>query len=189
MKALAIQILTSPAFPLVTLLLGFLVGHRLAVGRDQIHNFNRAAEKLREAFQPLLIIVNPHQYALNEELFKILERDFDRHKQAIIEFSNFLRSDKTKRAFLKAWQEYHCHEGQYDENCLPFFEKYWMLGKTDDQRHAIFKLVETRIKNINQEYTEICEAKMKKHRTKGSSRHGLTWSVFHFCWLPVSAQP
>jgi hypothetical protein len=136
------------AYGILAALFGFFIGNRLAIDRNRNQEFNKAAETFREVFQPILIIVNPAQHILKEDLPRVLERDFEKQKSAIIEFSNYLRSAKAKRALLKAWQEYHCQDNDYHENCMPYFEKYWMLGKTDAQRHEIFKVVETRIKNI-----------------------------------------
>ncbi len=48
MIAITIKILTTPLFSLVTLLLGFLIGNRLAIGRDRRKEFNTAADVLDE---------------------------------------------------------------------------------------------------------------------------------------------
>jgi len=47
MITFAIEILTSTFFPLVTLLLGFLIGHRLAIGRDKRKEFNELIKPVR----------------------------------------------------------------------------------------------------------------------------------------------
>ena len=42
-----IGILTSPAFPIVTLLIGFLLGHYLTIGRDRRKEFNELIKSVR----------------------------------------------------------------------------------------------------------------------------------------------
>ena len=46
MITIAIKILTNPFFSLITLLLGFLIGNRLAIGRDRRKEFNEVADPL-----------------------------------------------------------------------------------------------------------------------------------------------
>lgn len=42
-----IGIVTSPAFPIVTLLIGFLLGHYLTIGRDRRKEFNELINPVR----------------------------------------------------------------------------------------------------------------------------------------------
>ena len=142
------EFISNPLFNIVSAFTGYLIGNRLALSRDRIQNFNRAAEKLRDVFLPILLLLNPYHHTLKEDIYYILERNFDAHKGAVIEFSNHLRGRKTKRAFLQAWYEYHCYTNDcHGDLCL---EQYMIndQGYTFKKKHEILKLIETRINKI-----------------------------------------
>lgn len=143
-------IYTHPIFPFASALVGFLIGHWLAIGRDRRQEFHRAAQKLRDVFLPVLKYMHFNYYAFHEDLKTFLEKDFDAQRSAVIEFTYYLRGDRTKRTFLKAWHEYCCCKDEYHKNYAPCFQQYDTRGMTDDQWQAMFKLVETRLNNILQ---------------------------------------
>lgn len=121
----AIKILTSPAFSLVTLLLGFLIGHRLSIGRDERQEFNNAAAFFREAFLPEITFlkhnVNIGNLGSSGDLSELLRFGYvHRHLKAFEIFRNYL-STKERTSIDKAWQKY-CHHPDNPENL--YFDQY-----------------------------------------------------------------
>jgi hypothetical protein len=151
MENVVINILTSPAFPLITLLLGFLIGHRLSIGRDKRQEFNKAATIFREAFLPEITYLRHNANIgnlgsstnLNELLFYGYVH---RHLKALEIFKpNLSRKDRV--GIDKAWKEYCCHP---DNPKIPFFEKYsWMVAnKGKDYENELKTMALNRIENI-----------------------------------------
>jgi hypothetical protein len=135
--------------------LGFIIreiiGDRLARSRTleaiRITDFNKAATKLREAFLPVRMALNPAQFALKEDLAVFLNGHFDDMRGAVLEFSDVLNT-KTKADFLQAWCEYYCHPSARNENGIPFLEQYSCRGLKIGQEHEMKKLVQSRIEKI-----------------------------------------
>jgi hypothetical protein len=130
MKTIAIEILTSPAFPLITLFLGFFVGHRLSIGRDQRQEFNKAAAIFRDAFLPEITFLrhnaNIGSLGSGNDLCELLQFGYiDRHLKALEVFKPHLPPKKRKN-INKAWQEYCCHQ---INSSIPFLEQYsWKVA-------------------------------------------------------------
>jgi hypothetical protein len=128
-----------------------IVGDRLARSRTleaiRITEFNRAAAKLREAFLPVRMVLNPAQFALKEDLAIFLNNHFNNLREAVLGFSDILDTN-SKTAFLQAWYEYYCHEDQRNERGVPFLEQYFCQGLTTQQEHQMKKLVQDRIDKI-----------------------------------------
>jgi hypothetical protein len=128
-----------------------IIGDRLARSRTleaiRITDFNKAATKLREAFLPVRMALNPAQFALKEDLAVFLNGHFHDMRVAVLEFSDIL-DVKTKTDFLQAWYEYYCHPDARNENSIPFLEQYSCRGLTIDQVHGMKKLVQSRIEKI-----------------------------------------
>jgi hypothetical protein len=145
MKTIAIEILTSPAFPLITLFLGFLVGHRLSIGRDQRQEFNKAAAIFRDAFLPEITFLrhnaNIGGLGSSNDLDELLRFGYiHRHLKALEIFKPYLLPKKGED-IDKAWQEYCCHP---DNQNVPFFEQYsWKVankGKDYEKQLKILAL-------------------------------------------------
>ncbi len=145
MKTIAIEILTSPAFPLITLFLGFLVGHRLSIGRDQRQEFNKAAAIFRDAFLPEITFLrhnaNIGGLGSSNDLGELLRFGYiHRHLKALEIFKPYLLPKK-RGDIDKAWQEYCCHP---DNQNAPFFEQYsWKVankGKDYEKQLKILAL-------------------------------------------------
>jgi hypothetical protein len=95
----AINILTSPLFSIVTLLLGFLIGNHLAIGRDRRKEFNAAADVMDGILTKERDILNPSStidfYAFRRVLNKSELSSFDKclekyeeaKKDAVINYS------------------------------------------------------------------------------------------------------
>jgi len=128
-----------------------IIGDRLARARalEAIHitEFNKAASKLREAFLPIHMALNPAQFALKEDLAIFLNNHFNGLRRAVLEFCDIL-GPKSKTAFLQAWYEYYCHQDQRNEKGVPFLEQYFCRGLSTEQEHQMKKLVQDRIEKI-----------------------------------------
>jgi hypothetical protein len=128
-----------------------IVGDRLARSRTleaiRITEFNKTATKLREAFLPVRMALNPAQFALKEDLAVFLESHFQDLRRAVLEFSDVLDA-KSKTAFLETWYEYYCHPKAQNENTIPFFAQYSCRGLTIEREHEMKKLVQSRIEKI-----------------------------------------
>ncbi len=151
MKAIAIEILTSPAFALVTLLFGFLIGHRLAIGRDKRNDFNKAATTFREAFLPELIFLkhnaNIGNIGSSDDLSGLLGFGYiHRHLKALETFRNYLPT-KERADIDKAWQKY-CHHPDNPE--IPYFQQYSnkSTNSTRNSEVDLKKVVLERIEDI-----------------------------------------
>ena len=110
MKAMIIEILTSPGFSLATLLLGFFMGHRLAIGRDKRNDFNKAAAIFREAFLPEIVFLRHNakvagSNASDDVGGTLSFGHLHRHLRAFEVFRSYL-STKKKAGIDKAWQKY-----------------------------------------------------------------------------------
>lgn len=111
MITFAIKILTDPLFPLITLLLGFLIGHRLAIGRDKRNEFSKAAAIFRETFLPEATFLrhdaNIGGLGHTNNLHEILRTGYLRQLKALEIFKSYLST--TERATIdRTWDEY-CH--------------------------------------------------------------------------------
>lgn len=111
MIAFTIQILTDPLFSFITLLLGFLIGHRLSIGRDKRQEFNKAAAGFRDAFLPeatfLTHDANIGGLGSYNKLHEILRAGYLRQLKALEVFKPSL-SITQRAAIYHAWDKY-CH--------------------------------------------------------------------------------
>ena len=128
-------------------LVGALVGYYLSKALAKETEKRHAIIKLRDAFKFELLALNPSQSIIDEELPKFLETKFEKHRNAIYDFSHYL-STKNKALFYKAWYEYYCHEDLRNENGVPFFEQYSCQGLTIEKEHQMKNLVKKRIESI-----------------------------------------
>lgn len=143
MKTIAIEILTGPAFPLTTLLLGFLVGHRLSIGRDKRQEFNNAASLFRDAFLPEITFLkhnaNIGSLGSSSDLGECLQFGYiHRHLKALEVFKPYL-SPKNRIGIDRAWKEYCCHP---DNPNIVFFEKYsWKVANKGKDYEKQLKVI------------------------------------------------
>lgn len=131
----AIEIFASPFFPLVTLLLGFLVGHRLAIGRDRRKEFNKAAAEFKTAFIPELRYLADRYSA---GIYKILALAFDRHEIAVIKFRPNLCCQQ-HIGFDKAWNDY-CDKENGKPRFMVYAEPDDPIGIIDKRNFYLEKL-------------------------------------------------
>ena len=97
------SVITSPLWGVFTLFLGWLVGHRLAIGRDKRNSYEEAARKFRAAFEEELYFFCPPKNGLM--LANIIDDSRFRHEVARNEFRVYLKGPKL-REFDKVWSEY-----------------------------------------------------------------------------------
>ena len=148
MVTIAIKVFASPYFHFVTLLLGFLIGHRLNIGRDERQEFNNAAAFFRDAFLPEITFLkhntNIGNLGSSDDLGELLRFGYiHRHLKAIEVFKSNL-SIKKKASIDKAWKEYCCNPNKPDEL---YFEQY-SAKNTGKNEKEIRKLVLERIEEI-----------------------------------------
>ncbi len=136
MKALAIEFLTGPAFSLVTLLFGFLIGHRLAIGRDKRNEFSKAAATFRDAFLPEIIFLRhnaniPGSSASGDVGQKLSYGHLHRHLKAFEVFRDYL-STKKKAGLDKAWQKYCYNADNQKTLCFNQYSRKVALERIEE---------------------------------------------------------
>jgi hypothetical protein len=132
---------------IVGALLGAWIGFRLSVSLARIKEIERAKRRLREAFKTELLALSPSQHALGEDLPQFLERSFKKHREAIFDYSLYLKP-KDKRELYKAWYAYYCIEEDQSETSIPFFEQYSFRGLTITQRQQLIIKAKRRLEKI-----------------------------------------
>jgi len=103
METIAIKVLTSPVFPLVTLLLGFLIGNRLAMGRDRRKEFNTASEEFRKIFTQALVDIRDENIPF--DFYSIGKSSFKKLQVAYLNFRHFLKGIRHNQ-YDDAWNQY-----------------------------------------------------------------------------------
>ena len=102
-----LEIFYTPWGSALSVLIGYLIGHRLVVGRDRVARFNSAADKFRSALHPAVV------YMRSEEGKKVsMPSEWIRqHDIAALEFRDYL-SKRKRRAFDRDWQKYKTQESR-----------------------------------------------------------------------------
>jgi hypothetical protein len=103
------EIITNPLFPVVTLLLGFLIGHRLAIGRDRRKEFNAASDEFRKIFTQTLVDIQDEN-----SFFGGYSIDTDSFKKLQVAYLNFryLLKGAYRNQYDEAWDQY-CFDCKY----------------------------------------------------------------------------
>ena len=145
-----LSILTNPIFPFATLLLGYLIGHRLAIGRDRRKEFNSACDDFRDAFLPEMIFLK-HNAKISDtgssnNLGEFLSYGYiHRHLKAFEIFRNYL-SSKERKDIDEAWEQYY-HDK--DNSITLYYEQFGIEGKKPtDKIESEKELVLKRIEKI-----------------------------------------
>jgi len=98
------EIITNPLFSVATLLLGFLIGHFLAIGRDRRKEFNAASDEFRKIFNQILVDIQSDRYGfgvpMSTEIIKT-------HRIAYLNFRPHLHR-VYRCQYDEAWEQY-CH--------------------------------------------------------------------------------
>jgi len=146
MITIAMKIVANHFFPLVTLLLGFLIGHRLNIGRDQRQEFNKAAATFRDAFRYEIAFLG-YNTGINGaqstdcSIAQFLRTGMvQRHTEALITFRNYL-PPLQRRSIDKAWKEYQNQADSYQSIPMPKKDKVAALEMIDAflDKHAKLK--------------------------------------------------
>ena len=113
MNDLFINIITHPAISFVACLIGFLVGNRFALGRDQRKEFNAAAITFRSAFVNEIRLLRENIVTGNKIPSNIIQPGIlINHEKAKIVFEPFV-SVARRSAFNDAWDNYKNSENIY----------------------------------------------------------------------------
>ncbi len=115
----------APLIAIVAGLFGILAKYRLDIWRDKRNERIQAAAKFRSVFSDVLIQI--HNETIDPQSF--LVELFVEHGIAVKEFAGYLGDFKGKR-FLKAWQEYQCHDGVDFRLSVP----YTTIGGSIEQK-------------------------------------------------------
>jgi len=102
MVAFLAEIITNPLFSVATLLLGFLIGDFLAIGRDRKNNFNKAADEFFAAFQNELTRLKPE----STPTYDIINPTITKHLGACSMFRRHLKGCELGR-FKLAQHKYY----------------------------------------------------------------------------------
>lgn len=123
MNDLLINILTHPAFGVITFLVGIWFGNHFALGRDRRKEFNDAATKLRDEFAPELSSLKHPSFDDTGDPSSLLLGAFNKHRIATDRFRSFLKG-KARIEFEKAWLKYYAHDNDDVEDKTEFLIKY-----------------------------------------------------------------
>ncbi len=98
-----INILTHPAFWIVTFLAGILLGNFFAIGRDRRKEFNTASDEFRKIFTQVLVDIHDENvlfdvYSVDKDVFKKLQ-------VAYLIFRHYLKGIHRWR-YDEAWDQY-----------------------------------------------------------------------------------
>lgn len=122
-----------PVYPFM--MIAALMGGLFLFANARMSRHREAALKFRETIEPTISKLNHSE----DGITSILEADFEKHEQAVREFSRYLVF--SKKRFLDCWRDYAFHP----EAGIRFLEAYSSNGvsvsKAKSNRElAIFKL-------------------------------------------------
>jgi hypothetical protein len=145
-ETVAMKIVTNYFFPLVTLLLGFLIGHRLNIGRDQRQEFNKAAATFRDTFRHEIAFLRYNTgiqgaQSTDGNIAQFLRTGMvNRHTEALINFRKHL-SPLQRRSIDKAWEEYQKQIDDYKPTLMSEKDKKTALEMIETflDKHAKLK--------------------------------------------------
>lgn len=126
MNDLLINIITNPAFGIVTFLIGILLGNHFALHRDRRKEFIEATGKFRNIFYTELTGLYPTP--VDWDKWKIpdyLHSKFTKLERAIAEFRPFVPRSR-RCAFDEAWYVYR---GGKDSECYESKQCYFQYTK------------------------------------------------------------
>lgn len=106
-----VNIITHPAFGVVTFLIGLWGGNHFAIGRDRLKEFNDAAAEFMCAFTNEIRLVEESNTAT--DFINIFNKAYIRHYNALIRFQAYL-SESGRTELKKAWNN-HCFSKSLDE--------------------------------------------------------------------------
>jgi hypothetical protein len=101
---------------LLGVLIGGLLGHRLALRRDRTSRLTAASQNFRLVFEPALVSLQ----ATNEDPCRILYNFYPQMRAAVEEFERFLPASRRMK-LRRAWIQFASHPAIPD---APHFEQY-----------------------------------------------------------------
>ncbi|MFL1456018.1 hypothetical protein ACJO5Y_16395 [Marinobacter sp. GN3S48] len=105
-----------PTYPFM--IIAALLGGLFLFANARMSRYREAASKFRETIEPTISKLNHSEGGTTA----ILEADFEKHEQAVREFSRYLAF--SKKQFLGCWRDYAFHP----EAGIHFLEAYSSVG-------------------------------------------------------------
>jgi hypothetical protein len=170
----AIKILTDPLFSLVTLLFGFLVGNRLAIGRDRRKEFIEGSKEFRTIFNQALVDI--HDENIPFDFNSVRNGSFNKYEVAYRNFRHYLKG-VCRDQYDEAWEQYsfrYKYEWDFDDSAretvakeiesLLKFPEYGLLKTISFvwQKHTFRFFLKYFPKALDKETKELLE-KFSKH--------------------------
>ena len=133
------QIIKHPIFSILCGLVGFLLGNRLAIGRDKRNDFNKAADVFRNAFNETLLLLNPQSFIdkQGEDTYSKLRKTIVQQEKAALEFSQIL-SKRKRKAFDRVWKEYCYDDNNQNTKSLVKYASHGSAIKNQKARTVAF---------------------------------------------------
>jgi hypothetical protein len=97
-----VSCLSTSLLSFLTFLIGLVLGHRLAIGRDKRKEFNTSAEKFSASFVQTRQSLRSQNQDVREIITAAVISD---QEKALIAFERFL-SEREQREILAAWSSY-----------------------------------------------------------------------------------
>lgn len=137
-----LNIITHPAFGVVTFLAGLLIGNYFSITRDRRQSFNNAALEFQHAFTNQIRLIADDEHGLN--ITQILTDSYSGHANALLHFLPHL--DKRDRTEInKAWN-IHCwndESAKKNTNQIIFAHYIYLdneVDKIDCRKLALFNI-------------------------------------------------
>lgn len=111
MDELFLGIITHPSFPILTGMVGYLIGHYFAIGRDKRKEFSAAADKFREVFNQALVDLQHGRFGMLGFGGSFSDDVVKAHRLTYLNFRPHLRGEY-RNQYDKAWYKY-CGEGMF----------------------------------------------------------------------------
>ena len=151
MGELIYKIIVNPIFNIICLFIGYLAGHRLAIGREKRKEFNSAAASFRDAFVDEIRLLKKDKVLRpswggfsegSQTAYEIVGGSINKHETAYITFRHYV-GRLQRKGFDSTWHQYAEPNKQIVPS-QPFIE-YDSLGdfqKEKDIRKDILHRIE-----------------------------------------------
>jgi len=103
MNNLFVDIITHPAFGIITGLIGYLIGNNFALGRDRRKEFYAASDEFRKIFTQALVDIRDKNSLF--DFYSIDKGNFKKLQVAYLNFRHFLKGACCSQ-YDEAWNQY-----------------------------------------------------------------------------------
>lgn len=118
--------LINGGFAVLGVLVGSLITYYFSLSLAQRNGRREAGQRLRAAFAPEISALHPISGEQNIDVEQFLSAAFPKHREAVVEFSYYLKPKK-RESFMEAWRNYYEVGGS-----VRFFDYY--LGDNPRQK-------------------------------------------------------